>query len=73
MSVLIEVMLHMFFLMLIAHALLDFPLQGEATAINKNPDADTKLQRSIPWYYWLASHSLVHGGAVFLITNSLYR
>lgn len=58
------------FLLLAAHALCDFPLQGEAVAINKNPNANTALQKVVPWYYWNLSHALTHGGAVALITGS---
>lgn len=58
------------FLLLAAHAVCDYPLQGEAVAINKNRNAKTELQKHVPWYYWLASHALMHGGAVALITGS---
>jgi hypothetical protein len=58
------------FLMIAAHAALDYALQGDTVAINKNPNANTPLQKHVPWYYWLASHALVHGGAVALITGS---
>lgn len=57
------------FLLLAAHALCDFPLQGDTTAVNKNRHANTALQQHVPWYYWLLSHALVHGGAVALITG----
>jgi len=53
------------------HALLDFPLQGDAVAINKNPLAKTELQKHVPFYYWLGSHALVHGGGVALLTGSV--
>jgi len=59
------------FALLVAHALFDFPLQGDATAINKNPDANTSLQKAVPWYYWMASHALLHGGGVALVTGSV--
>lgn len=58
------------FLLLVAHALFDFPLQGDVVAVNKNRHAKTPLQQHVPWYYWLASHALVHGGAVALITGN---
>lgn len=53
------------FLMLAAHALADYPLQGDFLAINKlrsGPNA-------IPWYYALVSHAMIHGGFVALITG----
>jgi hypothetical protein len=62
--------LTMLFLLVAAHALCDFPLQGDATAVNKNRHANTPLQKHVPWYYWLGSHALVHGGAVALITGN---
>lgn len=58
------------FLLLAAHAAFDYSLQGDTVAVNKNPNANTPLQKYVPWYYWLASHALVHGGAVALITSS---
>ena len=57
------------FLLLVAHAVCDYPLQGDAVAINKNRNAKTELQKHVPWYYWLGSHALMHGGAVALITG----
>jgi hypothetical protein len=59
------------FLLLVGHAICDYPLQGDAVAINKNPNANTPLQKHVPWYYWLLSHALMHGGAVALITGSV--
>lgn len=58
------------FLLIAAHAAIDYSLQGDVVAINKNPNANTPLQKHVPWYYWLASHALMHGGAVALITSS---
>lgn len=66
------VILNVLFALLVVHCLVDFPLQGEATAINKNPDANTPLQKAVPWYYWLGSHALIHGGGVALVTGSLF-
>ena len=63
-------MLNLLFVLLIIHALLDFPLQGDSVAINKNPHANTPLQKFVPWYYWMGSHALVHGGGVLLVTGS---
>lgn len=59
------------FLLLVGHAICDYPLQGDAVAINKNRNAKTELQKHVPWYYWLASHALMHGGVVALITGSV--
>jgi len=59
------------FLLMVGHAICDYPLQGDAVAINKNPNANTPLQKHVPWGYWMLSHALMHGGAVALITGSV--
>jgi hypothetical protein len=60
------------FLLLAAHAAFDYALQGDTVAVNKNPNANTPLQKHVPWYYWLGSHAFQHGGAVALITGSAW-
>jgi hypothetical protein len=40
-------------------------------AAEKDRHSTSDLQKRVPWYYWLSAHTLVHGGAVFLITGSL--
>lgn len=67
-----ETIFTILFFLLAAHALLDFPLQGEVVAINKSPLAKTELQKHVPWYYWLTAHALVHGGAVALVTGTVW-
>lgn len=67
-----EIMLASFFALIVVHALLDFPLQGDTVAINKNPNAKTDLQKGVPWYYWMTSHALAHGGGVALVTGSIW-
>ncbi len=59
------------FFLLVIHAILDFPLQGDSVAVNKNPNANTELQKHVPWYYWMLSHSLAHGGGVAIVTGSV--
>lgn len=62
------------FLLLVAHGVLDFIWQPDVMAVgksrhyelHKNPDTDFP-----PWYYWLTSHAMAHGGMVYLITGSL--
>lgn len=64
----------LFFQLLVGHALADFVLQSEAMGRGKNRHSDihhNKASTFPRWYYWLAAHSLVHGGIVYLITNSL--
>jgi hypothetical protein len=51
---------------------MDFPLQGDAVAINKNRHSKTELQKHIPWYMWLTAHAFSHGFAVALITHNLF-
>jgi hypothetical protein len=60
------------FYLIAGHALVDFSLQSDTIAQNKNPKADTVLQKHVPWYYWLSSHALMHGGMVALITGSVW-
>ena len=67
-------LLQMLFQMVIAHAVSDFVLQNDAMGAGKN--RTNKLQERTglqfpPWYYWLLTHALVHGGAVYFITGNL--
>lgn len=55
--------------LLALHALADFPLQGDFLAQAKNPH--TALGREF-WPYALSAHGLIHGGAVYLITGSVW-
>ena len=61
----------LFFQLLVGHALVDFPLQTGPMATEKSRHSATKLQKEVPWYYWLSAHAILHGGAVLLITGSL--
>lgn len=56
----------MFFYLVAAHALCDYPLQGDFLARGKNHKAPLL---GVPWYQCLAAHALIHGGAVALITG----
>ena len=60
---------YILFYLLISHYLFDFTLQNDATAINKNRHVKTELQKHVPWYYWMISHAMVHGGGVAFITG----
>lgn len=51
----------MLFLLIAGHALADYPLQNEAMATCKDRRARLRLQESVPWYYWMLAHVLVHG------------
>lgn len=66
--------LELFFKLLVAHATADFVLQSEAMGRGKNRHSDIHHGKTFnfpKWYYWLTAHALVHGGLVYLVTNSL--
>ncbi len=53
-------------LLLLAHALCDYPLQGDFLSKAKNRTAPIP---GVPWWQALGAHSVIHGGAVALITG----
>jgi Protein of unknown function (DUF3307) len=57
----------MLFFLLAGHALMDFALQSDAMATCKCRRADLPLQKSVPWFYWLTAHALLHGAAVGVV------
>lgn len=59
----------MLFVLLAAHSLADYPLQGDFLANGKN--RNTELGKLF-WPYCLSSHALIHGGFVFIITGNIY-
>jgi len=61
-------LLQMFALLLVAHTLADYPLQGEFLSRAKNRQAPVP---GVPWYQALAAHGVIHGGAVGWITGSV--
>ena len=63
--------LQIFFSLLIAHALFDYPLQGDFLSRNKNrhyKDENNNVKGL--WIHCLTSHSILHAGSVWLITGS---
>ncbi|MDP1931586.1 MAG: DUF3307 domain-containing protein [Gammaproteobacteria bacterium] len=65
--------LELFFKLLVAHAAADFVLQSEAMSRGKDRHSDIHHGKSAnfpKWYYWLTAHALIHGGMVYLVTNS---
>ena len=65
--------LPVFFQMVIGHAVSDFVLQPDAMGFGKNRNNDAQRTKGAlfpHWYYWMTSHALVHGGAVYIITGS---
>lgn len=62
-------MLHpveMFGALMVAHALADYPLQGDFLARAKNRTAPIP---GVPWQQALGAHALIHGGAVAYVTG----
>ena len=55
--------------LLIGHALCDYPLQGDFIGKFKSPRVPSPVKETI-WPYLLTAHSLIHAGAVWLITGS---
>lgn len=56
----------MFALMVFAHALADYPLQGDFLSKAKNRTAPIP---GVPWWQAMAAHAVIHGGFVALITG----
>jgi len=62
-------MIEMLFLLIAAHAVADYPLQGDFLAQAKN--RHTELGKMF-WPHALFAHSMIQGGFVLLITGSLW-
>lgn len=58
----------MFAVMLVAHALADYPLQGDFLSKAKNVSAPIP---GVPWYQAMIAHSVIQGGFVGMITGSV--
>lgn len=58
----------MFALLVVGHAVADYPLQGEFLARAKNRLSPVP---GVPFYQALGAHAVMHGGAVGLITGSV--
>lgn len=70
-------MTELFIKYLMGHALCDFALQSDVMAKFKNwnnkPDNIPNGQKLVSvWQYWMASHALIHGGVVYLISGSIW-
>jgi Protein of unknown function (DUF3307) len=59
-----------FWLLLIAHALTDYPLQGRFIAEHKNPGSPALAGECI-WPWVLSAHALINAGGVLVVTGSL--
>lgn len=55
-------------LLIAAHALADYPLQGDFLAKAKNRASPIP---GVPWYHGLLAHAAIHGGFVGAITGSV--
>ena len=63
--------LQIFFALLIAHALFDYPLQGDFLSRNKNRHYKDEINNVKGlWIHCLTSHSILHAGSIWLITGS---
>lgn len=59
----------MFWWLLVGHAVCDYPLQGDFLARGKNHRNPIS---GVPWLLCLVAHALIHGGAVALVTGSVF-
>lgn len=59
----------MLFALIVAHALADYPLQGDFLSKAKNRYAPIP---GVPFYQALGAHALIHGGFVAAITGNLW-
>lgn len=57
------------FALFIGHAICDHPLQGEFLALHKSRHHRSEGQTATIWPWCLASHSLIHAGAVWIVTG----
>jgi hypothetical protein len=60
-------MIHTLLLLLMAHAVADYPLQGDFLARAKNVLAPLP---GVPWYQAMGAHCAIHAGFVYLVTGS---
>jgi hypothetical protein len=61
--------LTLFAMMVVAHALFDYPLQGDFLSKAKNRANPIP---GVPWYQAMAAHSIIQGGAVWFLTGSIW-
>ncbi|WP_407305899.1 DUF3307 domain-containing protein [Acinetobacter sp.] len=59
----------LFFALLFAHALADYPLQGSFLSEAKN--RNTPIGKQF-WMHALPAHAIIHGGFVMFLTSSLW-
>lgn len=61
--------LTLFLALVVAHALCDYPLQGDFLSRAKNRAAPIA---GVPWYQAMGAHAAIHAGAVALLTGSVW-
>ncbi|BCH33169.1 hypothetical protein MesoLjLc_50990 [Mesorhizobium sp. L-8-10] len=61
-------MIEIFCLLLVGHAIADYPLQGDFLSKAKNR---AQPIAGVPWYQGLIAHSLIHAGFVGVLTGSI--
>ena len=59
----------LFYALMIAHFICDYPLQGDFLSKAKNPLAPIA---GVPWWQAMGAHSFIHGGAVALVTQNIW-
>lgn len=59
-------MMSVLVLMIFAHYLCDYPLQGDFLARAKNQTAPIP---GVPWWQAMTAHAAIHAGAVYIITG----
>lgn len=62
---------YLLFYLLAGHFVMDYPLQGDTTAREKNPGSTTELQKHVPWYFWMIAHCFAHSVVVAVLTRSV--
>lgn len=62
-------MITILLLLVFAHALADYPLQGDFLSKAKNRTAPLP---GVPWYQALGAHAAIHAGFVGIITGSIW-
>jgi hypothetical protein len=60
----------LFFQLIIGHALCDYPLQGDFIGKFKSHKIASPVPGVNIWWHLLTAHSLIHAGAVWIVTGS---
>ncbi len=63
-------LLSIFTFLIASHFVADYVFQTDAIAVGKNHKI-SKEHLTVPWYYWLFAHSVVHALGVYFVTQSI--